>query len=133
VKRLRVSLLFVLPLQTGSTDLLEASAASTVVIFAVLNEEETVMRPGRRWGVVSGWMAGLVLVLGLARMASAQADYPFRDTKLTDEQRIADLLGRMTLEEKIQLMSDHPKFPRLGLAFSGQVEGLHGLALGGPT
>ena len=30
-------------------------------------------------------------------------------------------------------MSDHPKIPRLGLVFSGQVEGLHGLALGGPA
>ena len=29
-------------------------------------------------------------------------------------------------------MSDHPKIPRLGIVFSGQVEGLHGLALGGP-
>jgi beta-glucosidase len=29
-------------------------------------------------------------------------------------------------------MSDHPKIPRLGIIFSGQVEGLHGLALGGP-
>jgi beta-glucosidase len=90
------------------------------------------MNVGRRLGASWGWMAGLVLMLGLARMATAQADYPFRDTKLADDQRIADLLGRLTLEEKIQLMSDHPKFPRLGLAFSGQVEGLHGLALGGP-
>jgi beta-glucosidase len=38
----------------------------------------------------------------------------------------------LTLDEKIQLMSDHPKFPKLGVALSGQVEGLHGLALGGP-
>jgi beta-glucosidase len=75
---------------------------------------------------------GLVLAAGLARVAAAQADYPFRDPKLADDQRIADLLGRLTLEEKILLMSDHPKYPRLGLAFSGQVEGLHGLALGGP-
>jgi beta-glucosidase len=29
-------------------------------------------------------------------------------------------------------MSNHPKFDRLKLVFSGQVEGLHGLALGGP-
>lgn len=36
------------------------------------------------------------------------------------------------LEGKVELMSDHPKLPRLGLAFSGQVEGLHGLTLGGP-
>ena len=78
------------------------------------------------------WAAGLLLAAGLVRMVWAQADYPFRDTKLSDDQRIADLLGRLTLEEKIHLMSDHPKIPRLGLVFSGQVEGLHGLALGGP-
>ena len=86
----------------------------------------------RRVGVLSGWLVGLVLAAGLAQVAAAQADYPFRDPKLADDQRIADLLGRLTLEEKILLMSDHPKYPRLGLAFSGQVEGLHGLALGGP-
>jgi beta-glucosidase len=83
-------------------------------------------------GVLSGWLVGLILVAGLARVASAQADYSFRDTKLSDDQRINDFLGRLTLEEKIQLMSDHPKFPKLGVNFSGQVEGLHGLALGGP-
>jgi len=83
-------------------------------------------------GVLAGWVAGLVLIAGLARVAAAQADYPFRDPGLGDDQRIADLLGRLTLEEKITLMSDHPKIPRLGIAFSGQVEGLHGLALGGP-
>ncbi|MDE3186749.1 MAG: glycoside hydrolase family 3 C-terminal domain-containing protein [Acidobacteriota bacterium] len=74
-----------------------------------------------------------MLAAGLARVACAQADYPFRDPKLSDDQRIADLLGRLTLAEKVDLMSDHPKFPRLGLVFSGQVEGLHGLALGGPA
>ena len=64
--------------------------------------------------------------------AAAQAEYPFRDAKLSDDQRIADLLGRLTLEEKVSLMSGAPKIPRLGLALSSQVEGLHGLALGGP-
>ncbi|HKF50096.1 MAG TPA: glycoside hydrolase family 3 C-terminal domain-containing protein [Terracidiphilus sp.] len=66
-----------------------------------------------------------------AAQVPGQPDYPFRDTKLPDDQRIADLLGRLTLAEKVDLMSDHPKFPRLNLVFSGQVEGLHGLALGG--
>ena len=70
--------------------------------------------------------------LGAAKFASGQ-DYPFRDPKLSDDQRIADLLGRLSLAEKIDLMSDHPKIPRLGVVFSGQVEGLHGLALGGPA
>jgi beta-glucosidase len=83
-------------------------------------------------GRLAAILVGLLMVAGLAKMAPAQADYPFRDTRLTDDQRIADLLGRLTLEEKILLLSDHPKYPRLGLAFSGQVEGLHGLALGGP-
>ncbi len=82
---------------------------------------------------VSVWMTGLVLAAGLVRMASAQVDYPFRNPKLSEDERIADLLKRMTLEEKVELMSDHPKFLRLGLVFSGQVEGLHGLALGGPA
>jgi beta-glucosidase len=83
-------------------------------------------------GVLRGWIVGLVLAAGLARVAAAQVDYPFRDPKLGDDQRIDDLLGRLTLEERLTLLSDHPKFPRLGIAFSGQVEGLHGLALGGP-
>jgi beta-glucosidase len=61
-----------------------------------------------------------------------QGDYPFRDAKLSDDQRIADLLGRLTLDEKVSLMSGSPKIPRLSLVLSSQVEGLHGLALGGP-
>ena len=74
----------------------------------------------------------LPLVLGSSPLAHAQADYPFRDIKLSDEVRINDLLARLSLDEKVNLMSDHPKIPRLNLVFSGQVEGLHGLALGGP-
>jgi beta-glucosidase len=78
------------------------------------------------------WVLGLVLMADLAMAGRAQTDYPFRNTSLSDSARIQDLLGRLTLDEKVQLMSDHPKFPRLGIVFSGQVEGLHGLALGGP-
>jgi beta-glucosidase len=98
------------------------------------------MRLWLRMGALAGWTVGLVLGVGLgvglaagmARVACAQADYPFRDTKLSDDQRITDLMGRLTLEEKLHLLADFPKFPELGVAFTGQVEGLHGLALGGP-
>jgi len=86
--------------------------------------------------ICSGWymkLAAMIVAAGLAQVVAAQADYPFRNTKLSDDQRIADLLSHLTLEEKINLMSDHPKIPRLGIVFSGQVEGLHGLALGGPA
>jgi beta-glucosidase len=108
-----------------SIDLREAD----VLIFAVLAGWLTMcfrLRPS------VPWVAALVLAAGLARVVPAQADYPFRNPKLSDDQRIADLLGRLNLDEKVNLMSDHPKIPRLGLVFSGQVEGLHGLALGGP-
>jgi beta-glucosidase len=77
-------------------------------------------------------LPALFLLFASGIFAFAQADYPFRDTKLSDDQRIADLLGRLTLDEKVDLMSNHPQFKRLNLVFSGQVEGLHGLALGGP-
>jgi beta-glucosidase len=84
----------------------------------------------------SAWSRRLALLLVAGAMVAAaqeKTQYPFRDAKLSDDQRIADLLGRLTLDEKINLMSDHPRIPRLGLVFSGQVEGLHGLALGGPA
>jgi beta-glucosidase len=82
---------------------------------------------------LSDCLIALAMVAALARFAPAQPGYPFRDPNLPDDQRIADLLGRLTLDEKVLLMSDHPKIPRLGIVFSGQVEGLHGLALGGPA
>ena len=76
---------------------------------------------------------GIAFAGGVAGRAVAQADYPFRDASLSDDARIDDLLKRLTLDEKVLIMSDHPKIPRLGIVFSGQVEGLHGLALGGPA
>src|SRR5512146_1809976 len=74
----------------------------------------------------------LSFFLLIALNATAQADYPFRDTKLSDDARIADLLGRLTLPEKVDLMGGHPTVPRLHLLLSDESEGLHGLALGGP-
>ncbi len=38
----------------------------------------------------------------------------------------------MTLDEKINALSTDPSVPRLGVKGTGHVEGLHGLALGGP-
>ena len=48
------------------------------------------------------------------------------------EARITDLLARMTLEEKIDAFGTNPTVPRLGVVGTWHVEGLHGLALGGP-
>lgn len=59
--------------------------------------------------------------------------YPFQNPKLSDEKRIDNLLSLMTLEEKIAVLSTQPSVPRLGVLGTGHVEGLHGLALGGPA
>ena len=58
--------------------------------------------------------------------------YRFQDARLPVDERITDLLAHMTLEEKIGALSTNPSVPRLGVVGTGHVEGLHGLALGGP-
>ncbi len=57
---------------------------------------------------------------------------PFANPDLPAEARIRDLLNALTIDEKIECLASTPKLPRLGLRLSGHVEGLHGLALGGP-
>jgi beta-glucosidase len=88
----------------------------------------------KHWPRLEGLAVGLVLttILVSGGAAAHAQEYLFRDAKVPTEQRITDLLGRLTPDEKITLMSGSPKIPRLGIAFTGQVEGLHGLALGGP-
>ena len=80
------------------------------------------MRLRFQLGIWAAVMAASTLAIALTGTASAQSDLPFRDPKLSDDARISDLLGRLTLDEKVLLMSDHPKIPRLGIVFSGQVD-----------
>jgi beta-glucosidase len=61
-----------------------------------------------------------------------QRPYRFQDTRLPADERIADLLAHMTIDEKIGALGTNPSVPRLGVVGTGHVEGLHGLALGGP-
>jgi hypothetical protein len=70
------------------------------------------------------------LVFGLTAAAQQRAVYA--DPSAPAEQRITDLLSRMTLDEKVDSLSTDPTIPRLGIVGTGHVEGLHGLALGGP-
>jgi beta-glucosidase len=79
--------------------------------------------------------AALLALLALAAAgfaAGSQSDDPYRDPKLDPEQRITLLLAAMTLDEKIHALGTDPSVPRLGLRLSGHIEGLHGVALGGP-
>src|SRR4029077_3049541 len=61
----------------------------------------------------------------------ARAAYP--DPSLPLEQRVNDLVSRMSLEEKVSQMQDiAPAIPRLGIpAYNWWNEGLHGVARSG--
>lgn len=59
--------------------------------------------------------------------------FPFQDTNLPEERRLADLVSRMTIDEKIAALGTSPGVPRLGVRRTNHVEGLHGLAYGGPS
>ncbi len=60
---------------------------------------------------------------------------PYQDQKLPPEQRAADLVSRMTLEEKLlQMQNSAPAIPRLGVpVYNWWNEALHGVATGRAT
>ena len=68
----------------------------------------------------------------VALTANAQV-LPYQNPQLTAEQRADDLLGRLTLEEKVKLMMDtSPAIPRLSIPqFQWWNEALHGVGRNG--
>jgi beta-glucosidase len=64
-----------------------------------------------------------------AQKQTPQQAYPFHDPNLSIEQRVDDLVSRLTLDEKIGMLGQvQPAIPRLGIAtFTNWTEGLHGL------
>ena len=72
------------------------------------------------------------VVFALVALAAAQSKYPFQNPQLPVEERITNLLSLMTMDEKLSCLSTNPSVPRLGVVGAGHVEGLHGLAMGGP-
>jgi beta-glucosidase len=77
------------------------------------------------------------VVLLLLRSGSAQpaSGTAYLDRNLPPERRAADLVARMTLEEKVlQMQSTAPAIPRLGVrAYNWWNEALHGVAQGRAT
>jgi len=73
------------------------------------------------------------LNLAFARTAIGQESYPFQDPTKSVEERVNSIVSLMTLEEKINALGTDPSVPRLGIKGSRHVEGLHGLAQGGPA
>src|SRR5258708_26084678 len=78
-------------------------------------------------------VAPMVLLLLCADLGRAQQyQYPFQNPNLPIEARVNNILSLMTVDEKISALSTDPSVPRLGIAGSSHIEGLHGVALGGP-
>ena len=75
----------------------------------------------------------LALALGLAALGALAQPYPYQDRNLSPERRAADLLGRLTLEEKASLtMHASPAIPRLDIKqYNWWSEALHGIARNG--
>jgi beta-glucosidase len=70
----------------------------------------------------------LLLIVPVA----AQQTHDFQNPALSAEARVTDVLAHMTVDEKIDALGTNPTVPRLGIVGTQHVEGLHGLALGGP-
>jgi beta-glucosidase len=76
---------------------------------------------------------GLLLPLPMRAQQEAITAAPYLNPALPVEKRVDDLIGRMTLEEKVSQMRDHAvAIPRLGVPkYDWWNEGLHGVAFAG--
>ena len=76
---------------------------------------------------ISSWM------MGTTEVQVSLVDPPYKNTALSFEQRVDDLVSRMTLEEKVsQLGHTADAVPRLGIPeYNWWNEGLHGIARSG--
>ena len=77
----------------------------------------------------------LATLMTMTAMSMSAQMLPYQNAQLTAEQRADDLLGRLTLDEKVKLMMDtSPAIPRLGIpAFQWWNEALHGIGRNGFT
>src|SRR5437764_8551145 len=72
----------------------------------------------------------LVISFSFTNLCFAQTIYPFQNPSLSFEERVNDLVSRLTLEEKVaQMLNAAPAIPRLGVpAYDWWNEVLHGVA-----
>ena len=80
-------------------------------------------------------MIALLWLIGSTAFGQQPSNVPYLDPNLSPERRAADLVSRMTLEEKVlQMQSTAPAIPRLGVsAYNWWNEALHGVAQGRAT
>lgn len=77
--------------------------------------------------------AGSLLVIALFTSFKNRYEYPFQNPGLPFEERVSDLVSRLTLEEKIvQMRNNAPAIPRLGIPkYNWWNECLHGVGRSG--
>ena len=74
-----------------------------------------------------------VLCLAMAAGALLRAqEYPFQDTRLSEEERLDNAVSLMTVDEKIATIVGQG-VPRLGIANPGSTEAIHGIVRGGAS
>jgi beta-glucosidase len=69
----------------------------------------------------------VVLATALWAGQAGAAAYPFQDTALAPEARIANMLSLMSVDEKIDALSTDSGVARLGIPSFGSTEGIHGI------
>ena len=89
----------------------------------------------KRRSVILSVLAASVILLSLAASAQDTSNLPYMNSRLSPEERAADLVHRMTLEEKAsQLVNQARAIPRLNVpAYDWWSEALHGVAVDGTT
>lgn len=75
----------------------------------------------------------LAIFANMALIGQKKYQFPFQDPAIAVNERVKDLISRMTLDEKVQQMIDiAPAIPRLGIpAYNWWNEALHGVARAG--
>lgn len=83
----------------------------------------------------SSHYVAMVVLVGSSVLGVAQNSPAYKDTDLPAEQRAADLVHRLTVEEKVsQLVNQARSVPRLGIpSYDWWSEALHGVARDGVT
>ena len=89
----------------------------------------------KRRTVILSVLAASVILLSFAASAQDTSTLPYMNSRLSPEERAADLVHRMTLEEKAsQLVNQARAIPRLNVpAYDWWSEALHGVAVDGTT